>query len=124
MLVYYKKRSGVDMERVVLPKSVANAIEDMRKHGFTNFNIMRQAQEAVANENYLTIRRWAFDVGGDGSPDLLMQALVNEYDVISTPEDDVAELYSYYVRNGYDFTAKAIRAAFDLYGVSIKGVNS
>lgn len=124
------------MTKVKLPREVAQAIEDLRKDGMSNFNIMYQAQGAVVTNSYLTIRKWAFDFPGEGSPDLLMQALVNGYEVEKTPEDRVREYFEilkrrevYAEENGH-LTAQhrqgrlSVAITLDILGIKIKGVNA
>ena len=115
--------------KVMLPREVAEAIEIMRAEGSSNFNILKQAQGAVVREVYLVLRKWAFDEGREGTPDLLMQALVNGYTVERTPEDGVRKFYLRMklesMRNeDYDGQLYAVEKTLDLLGIKIEGVNA
>lgn len=121
------------MTKVKLTREVAEAIEEMRNAGKTNYSILRQAEGAVVTTSYLTLRRWAFDTGGAGSPDLLMAALTNGYEIEKTPEDAVREYYEKaratrrYSGYGQSFTegrVVGVQHTLDLLGIKIGGINA
>src|SRR5699024_4887479 len=84
-----------DCAKVVLPKSVADAIKEMRDNGVNDCGIvsyvMRGSDSSDLTDYIKEIERWAFKYGEGGSPDLLMKALVNGYVVEATPEDKLRE---------------------------------
>src|SRR5699024_10099865 len=54
---------------------------------------MRGSDSSDLTDYIKEIERWAFKYGGGGSPDMLMRAIVNGYQVESTPEDKLREYY-------------------------------
>ena len=118
-------------EKVVVTKEVAEAISALKNTGSSNFSIVHQAYGAVINPVYLTIQKWAFK-GGGGSPDLLLRALVNGYEVEKSPEEQIRE---YYVRNSDEYAStlytsnlfegrrQGTVATLDILGIKIEGVN-
>lgn len=123
--------------KVTVTKEVAEAIGELRKDGISNFHIMRLAYEAVVNPTYLTIRHWSFN-GGGGSPDLLIQALVNGYTVEKSPEEKVREYYDRcrekrgqaemddrsFAAEHLDGQAVGVSVTLDILGIKISGVNA
>jgi len=77
-----------------LPREVAIAIESMRKEGVSNFGIMRISHGAIFESPALTLKRYAFEGEHGGTPDLLMSALINGYEVEQSPEDKLREYYN------------------------------
>lgn len=73
--------------KVKVPREVAEAIESKRDRGYGDYAIVRYASGVGIGNADVTLRKWAFDEDGGGSPDLLMQALVNGYEVEKTPEE-------------------------------------
>lgn len=118
--------NGMNNAKVTVTKEVAEALEELREEGMSDFNIMRQAHEAVVNPTYLTIQRWAFIGTGGGTPGLLMQALVNGYTVEKTPEDIIKEKYE--ELSDYEPIDRACKDSFrfvlDKLGIKIEGVNA
>ncbi|MGR6115866.1 DUF1642 domain-containing protein [Aeribacillus composti] len=117
-------------EKVLLPREVAEDIERLRKKGCSNFTIVRLAFEAYSD--YSTIRKWAFDINGRGTPDLLMKALVNGYEIEETPEEKLRQYYSD-VYEQYNELFKSdsrlygvlegIENTLDILGIEIPGIN-
>lgn len=76
------------MNKEILPKEVAEAIEKLRADGMNNYAIMVCAQHANYDESLLVIQDWAFECEAySGKTDKLMNALVNGYEVEKTPEE-------------------------------------
>jgi len=124
------------MEKVKLPREVAEAIEELRSNGVSNFGILHRAYNAVESEPDLAITRWAFD-SGEGTPDLLMHALVNGYEIEieKTPEERLREYYEYLLlcqkkhahKGEYtkaDARLDGFLTALELLEVKIEGVNA
>lgn len=109
-------------EKVVLPKEVAEAIEELRVEGVRNFYIMTRAKGAIFSEPDLVLKAWAFDGDGEGSTDLLMQALVNGYETENSAEENVREYYEDYETTTEE--ALVIRKTLKLLGIKIEGVNA
>lgn len=126
------------IERVTLPREVADAIELMRDQGATNFGIMRRAHGATSSVPDLTIWRWAFYGDGKGSSNKLMSALINGYEVEKTPEERVRRYYDrLYEQGKASIDRKEYKKAIewgekrtvvvetlDLLGITIEGVNA
>ncbi len=116
-------------EKVTLPREVADAIEEMRGKGTSNFGVLRRAYGAISIEPDLTLKKWAFDGEGDGTPDELMRALVNGYEVEKSPEDRVREYYKAcepITHTNYTNVGRrdGIVTTLDLLGITIEGVNA
>lgn len=127
--------------KVVLPREVAEAIDTMRKSGYKDYEILRNAGGDNTGTPNKVIRGWAFSVRSVGSADLLMQALVNGYEVEKTPEEkmqkkyqDHAETASFYVGKKLDIYesqqeryssgyVRGVKDFADFYGIKIEGVN-
>ncbi|NRG33932.1 hypothetical protein [Niallia circulans] len=120
-----------------LPREVANAIESLRNEGRGNFMIMRQVYEAVFTEELLILKRYAFEGEHGGTPDILMSALINGYEVEQSPEDKLREYYADIIdmrerKRGIDptlslyYTEKAVsvRRTLNILGITIDGINA
>jgi hypothetical protein len=122
------------MDKVKVTKEVAEAIETLRTQGCSSCAILLKAEGALTSEPDLTLNKWAFGFEG-GTPDFLMTALVNGYEVEKTPEDEVREYY-----DGLNFDPLAceicpkerrvriekrlsIRLTLNKLGITIEGVN-
>lgn len=126
-----------------LPHEVASAIESMRKSGYDNFTILHQVDGAIIESPALILQRYAFEGEHGGTPDLLMSALINGYEVEQSTEDklriaynahekvvkwyqgkielDQSELKQERYSNGFINGAKAVAEA---YGIKIDGINA
>lgn len=117
-------------EKVLLPREVAEEIERFRKKGYGNFTIMRLAFEAYSDS--LAIRKWAFDSNGRGTPDLLIKALVNGYEIEETPEEKLRQYYSNVNEEFNELLGsdsrlygvlEGIENTLDILGIEIPGIN-
>lgn len=117
-------------EKVLLPREVAEEIERFRKKGYGNFTIMRLAFEAYSDS--LAIRKWAFNIDGKGTPDLLMKALANGYEIEETPEEKLRQYYSDVYKRVIDLSGSdsylsgvvyGIENTLDILGIEIPGIN-
>lgn len=117
-------------EKVLLPREVAEAIEYLRKKGYRNFTIMRLAFEAHSDSS--VIRKWAFNINGRGTPDLLMKALVNGYEIEETPEEKLQRYYSDVNEQFNELlesdsrlygVLEGIENTLDILGIEIPGIN-
>src|SRR5690606_11250498 len=105
---------GIAMSKVTVPVEVARAISLMRKEGATNYEIIHRANGALLTEPDVVLRRWAFGEQAEGSPDMLMSALINGYEVEKTPEERLREYYEWLRKNTlhsgsvYSYKANAI----------------
>lgn len=121
--------------KVILPRDVAEAIEKLRSYGFSNWNVMDKAQGAICSEPDLTLHKWAFAEEGEGTPDVLMSALVNGYTIEQTREEKVREYYEEsinrkdnakmeYIRDRACSEAVGILTTINILGIKIEGVNA
>ncbi|AZU61012.1 DUF1642 domain-containing protein [Neobacillus mesonae] len=120
-------------EKVTVPKEVAAAIEELREKGFSRYGVIHQASGAVFEGPARVIKRWAFDKEG-GTPDRLMLALVNGYEVEQSPEDKIREYYMRCEREriksagseSREWLAKtvAIKTTLLFLGIKIEGINT
>ena len=121
------------MSKVILPKSVAEAIETMRSKGVSNYGIIDNSSRYPTSRSEETVWRWAFGESRTGNPDLLMSALVNGYEIEKSPEEKLREYYEDHVKDeisgDYDrkftgeATTKAIVDTLDILGITIEGIN-
>lgn len=121
-------------EKVTIPREVAEAIEELRKEDCTNFDVMRRAHGALITEPDLVLYRWAFR-SQEGSPDLLMCALVNGYNVEKSPEEklrNICEEYRANYRSTEDWERDnayaegvlfGIEETLELLDITIEGIN-
>lgn len=81
------------MEKVTLPKEVAEAISALREIGWSNVRIASALEHGNASDgsNVGMLRKFAY-VDGDNE-DLILAALVNGYEIEKTPEEQIRELY-------------------------------
>jgi len=123
-----------DCAKVVLPKSVADAIKGMRDNGVNDCGIvsyvMRGSDSSDLTDYIKEIERWAFKYGEGGSPDMLMRAIVNGYQVESTPEDKLREYYERISEEGFEYAnprllgrRRGILDTLDILGITIEGIN-
>lgn len=116
------------MTKVKLPREVAEAIEILRTITHSNTELMLVARECH-NENPMARRVYKW-TKTDGKPDLLMEALVNGYEVEKTPEEEVREYYEPFSVRRQNLSSEkyaigfAIVQTLDLLGIKIKGVNA
>jgi hypothetical protein len=119
------------MEKVKLPKEVAEAIERLRNEGASVHEIVYDyASGNVLYSQYNKLADFASD-----NFDTLLKALVNGYEVEMTPEEKVREYY-----DRWKFQADAdlcieerviaersmnvIKCTLDNLGIKIEGVNA
>lgn len=117
-----------------LPREVADAIESMREDGQNNFNIMRLAHGSVFEGPSTVIKRYFFESDIGISPDTLMSALINGYEVEQTPEDRVLEYYNRIIRRAVSTNSpemfrllgekEGITKTLNTLGIKIEGVNA
>ena len=75
------------MTKVKLPKEIAEAIDHLRTITTTNYDVIRVVEFTDLNPVVRKVYDWAYKTSGKGTPDLLMQALVNGYEIEKTPEE-------------------------------------
>lgn len=121
------------MEKVTVPKEVAEAIEGLRDQGTTISNIFRMVEHGVFVEEVHPItKHFRNDL------DELMRALVIGYQVEQTPEEKLREYYDNIKRLSEKAHAEAdhdyesemlsemlgIKTTVDILGISIEGINA
>ena len=109
--------------KVVLPKEVAEAIEMGRRNGMSNFNIVHLAWGAVFAGPDKAVKEWAFDPKGEGSPDLLMEALVNGYEIERTPHEELLEYYGNIRGNHAGYESYGVIRTLSILGITVEGIN-
>jgi hypothetical protein len=115
------------MEKVKLPREVAEAIERLRSRDFkvTNWEIVYAFANGKSGE-YPALIEFA-----NKEFDTFLQALVNDYEVEEPPEDKVRELYDYFgqgdERNYVNYSGKDVQNKIGIIlktlGIKIKGVD-
>lgn len=120
--------------KVAVPREVAEAIDHLRTITYSNHEIMRLALNVFGNPKACVVHGWAFGSNGGGTPDLLMQALVNGYEIEKSPEDRVREYYERQIVKmpgyfNYEHAASRLRRStvietLDMLGIKIEGVNA
>jgi len=114
------------MNKITVPVEVARAISLMRKEGATNYEIIHRANGALLTEPDVVLRRWAFGEQAEGSPDMLMSALINGYEVEKTPEERLREYYEEFSRLPDDYEAGVLEGVYktlEILGITIEGIN-
>ena len=119
--------------KVTIPKQIAEAIEKLRAEGRSNWYIMYQAEGAVLDGPRLDIKRWAFEGRGKSTPDLLMGALVNGYEIERTPHEKLREYHLQALedsespaRSIYPYgkeRREAIETTLSILGITVEGIN-
>lgn len=110
------------MDKVKLPKQVAESIEKLRSHDFevTNHDIIYAFAASKSNE-YPALVEFA---SNDRNFDTLLKALVNGYEVEQTPEDKVREFYQDRLNAEDHSQVNGILFTLNAFGKKIEGVNS
>jgi hypothetical protein len=121
--------------RVTLPREVAEALDNLREKGYSNFTILSY----VINEKYIAhlpeittiVKAYERD---DFSFDMLLNALVNGYEIEKSPEERVREYYEFWSEraNDRDYETRTeardkldgMLFVLDAYGIKIPGVNA
>lgn len=113
------------VEKVKVSREVAEAIEYLLNHKDYGYTKEKLLTTHAGMEKY-SKRSWVEEARPLNELDLLVLAeiLVNGYEVETTPEEKVQELYWSYINGGHQSEGAAIRASFTLYGIQIEGVNS
>ena len=121
-----------------LPREVASAIESLREEKVSNYGIMRISHGAIFESPALILKRYAFEGEHGGTPDLLMSALINGYEVEQSPEDKLREYYDKCRENWmkqYDAKeygqseylngqAVGVSTTLHILGITIEGINA
>lgn len=123
------------MTKVKLPREVAEAIEFMREHGTSDYELIKRLASSQDTEGHSQVLRgWALCQNG-GTSDLLMQALVIGYEVEKTPEERVKDKYAQILTwkrahhkdgeyGAADGREDGFRMALEALGIKISGVNA
>jgi hypothetical protein len=115
------------MNKVTLPKEVAEAIDGLLRLGRSKRDIISASTGGIVGERSAQIKMFV-----DDSPEnfeVLMSALVNGYEVEQTPEEKVREYYDF-LRSASTWNedhagkVRAIEKTLDLLGIKISGVNA
>lgn len=124
------------MERVMLPREVAEAIEDVKPY-YRNGEIIETIVKDDNRTVYGTLMGRLIRYYRDDCVNLetLMSALVNGYEIERTPEERLREYYERVQSNRrvvtraaavtyYDFELRAIENTLDILGITIEGINA
>lgn len=108
------------MKKIKLPREITEAIEDLRVEGYTDTQIVYDVESGKGNR---TLNDYFFDVG---TPDDLMQALVNGYEVEKTPEEMVREFYESLNTSEVWEPKKrdGVEQTLNILGIKIGGINA
>lgn len=124
-----------ELTKVTIPKEIAEAIEKTRRDYKSNYVILHQVRGSLVTPHHLTLKHWAFDIRGEGSPDLLMEALVNGYEIERTPHEELREYYEVIhediERNDYGLglyraegAAEGVLKTLNILGITVEGINA
>ncbi len=119
------------MKKVKLPKDIADCIEKVRKDNDTNYEILVQVKGAIVTDYLLKLKKYFFE-GNKSSPDILLEALVNDYEVEESPKEKIFKIHKYHT-NAESTTVSAdsyhagvsegIIETLNILGIKIEGVN-
>lgn len=121
------------MNKVKLPKEVAEAIETLRnpENGFSDYAIIGMLYSHTHHKELDSIQILNSHMGQDKMhPDNLITALVNGYEVEETPEDKVRAWYELFNQseNKTVFNALEVQGIIEktlnLLNIKIEGVNT
>jgi hypothetical protein len=119
------------MDKVKITQELANAIEKVRAIGMYDnrtFEILEMATKSPKDDDIMLKEHEIIYKSciGDGI-DILIEALVNGYEVEETPEDKVRELYEYLGQESIHYASKdiqnKIQIMLNLLNIKIVGVN-
>ncbi len=125
------------MEKVTLPKEVAEALESLKADGLSNLRIAADALTAhvVRGTDYFTLRMFLSE--SNENDDILLSALVNGYEVEMTPEEQIRELYeeakdNYHSKTSLDRWGEGyaegvlntVENILDILGIEVEGINA
>jgi hypothetical protein len=112
-------------DKAKLPKEVVNALDDFRDtYGGYEWMVMAAIiREQFEKESHAEVVIREFAKKDQQNFVMIMQALVNGYEVEQTPEDEVRDIYNRYLSPYNGIGASAIRDCLDALNINIKGVN-
>jgi len=122
------------MNKVTLPKEVAEAIEGLRRLGKSNCDIISSVIGRIYGKNSKVVRDYA-ECSNDNFEDIL-SALVNGYEIERTPEEKLREYYEGLKSSedsleiaGYSGSQfrqgwQSVENTLDILGITIEGINA
>lgn len=124
------------MNKVTLPKDVAQSITLLREQGWSNVRIACALNDghAIEGSSVGKLRKFAY-VDGDNE-DVLLSALVNGYEIECTPEEKLREYYEGLVEVCNDtlndnltrdlaaYESAGVFKTLDILGITIEGINA
>lgn len=120
------------MSKVTLPKEVGEAIENLRDFGFTDYGIIVESADTTRKGNEIDelriIRKFTFESEGDGAQ-IILQALVNGFEVERTPHDELRDLYyemSVAADSGSRYShigRRTVEKTLNILGITVEGIN-
>lgn len=112
-----------------MPKEVAEAIETLENAEITTFGIICSLAYEIwghsehASEAHKVLRKFSFGNSG-GNTDVLLKALVNDYEVEMTPEEKVQQRFNHLKNDGKRQQMDDILFVLNAYGIKVEGVNA
>lgn len=119
-----QERNGV-MEKVAIPREVAEAITEMKTKGYSNMDISHGVTCCDFEEPCgFKLNEYVQDDADKF--DTLIKALLYGFKIEQTPGEKLREYYeSVYGQDDYGkITREAIRETLNMLGISIEGVNA
>lgn len=113
------------MEKAILPRNVAQAIERIRERREgerTLFNYPNIALNAPRSEDYSIINTYVNQ--NEDNFKNYFNALVNGYEIDKNPDEKVRDQYHYYKSHDLHVSANAFEEVLNLLGIRIEGVNA
>jgi len=122
------------MEKVKLPREVAEAIDKLKAEGYRPYPIVCKVHEGKSYDDRVSVlRKYAID-----NDNKLMHALVNGYEVEQTPEDRIRQMYREWAekvteayKSGdeeshkkYKCRIQGVMETLVILGIQIEGVNA
>ncbi|MHC8516833.1 DUF1642 domain-containing protein [Sporosarcina sp. ITBMC105] len=117
------------IEKVVVPREVAEAVETLRKRGYTDYSVLDDVISTHGTRNGNVIKAWLYDTKTE--MDVLMRALVVGYTVEKTSEEKVRDYYKR-IKDEYDSDRLSfdlgiltgVSRTLDILDIKIEGVNA
>ncbi|WP_368900708.1 hypothetical protein [Oceanobacillus oncorhynchi] len=119
------------MEKVKLPQKIAEYLNVMTDRHKSIHAVYDEIKHGYGVANKIILRDYFFE-SKESSPDILLKALVNDYEVEETPEEKLIKVYKQYLQSTsigsmdarlFACKAAGIRETLDILGIEIKGIN-
>jgi hypothetical protein len=117
-------------EKVVLPKDIVDAIENLKTKGWDASGILIQVAQSVYNEkDFATLHLYVWEEYSEINEKflLLTKALLNGYTVAKSPGQKVREFYEAFAESDDSLdqgVSYGITRTLDMLGIKIAGINA